>query len=563
MGCNDRSGLVVCSSSSGYVVGEHSVGGLVGSNYSSVLHCFSDSDVRGTFAYTGGLIGNNYEGMVLGSYSTGTVDGSQAVGGLVGGNREGAMVLACYSTGTVHSRYGGGLIGDNLSSYAINCFCTGPVDDGHNSGALVSRNIDKGMIINCFWNTETSGLSRSAGGVGLTIAEMQNVTTYLDAGWDFTDEASNGLHDLWLLPEHSGYPVLSRFHGYEPPDLVGQGVLGAPYLLSNARELGAMIDCGLKASYQLSNDIDMSDVSWSKPVIPMLHGNLDGNHHAIMNLCVAVQGDAHASGKWGSWTSSSGFLGLVGTIKSAGQIMDLEVGEANISGPGGNGVGILTGSNQGTIINCHTSGKVSGEQRAGGLVGNNTFTGRVLNCSSNSIVDGTDDIGGLVGDNDFMGWIQSCCSQGTIRGEMKIGGLVGESAGTIMDSYSLADVSGDQSVGGFVGLLAGQGVIANSYSGGAIVRGWSHTGGFIGQNSAANQPENVANSFWDTVTSGSSTSAGGTGKATPDMHTASTFLDVGWDFVDEMDNGTDDTWWILEGLDYPRLWWESGLTGIY
>lgn len=22
-------------------------------------------------------------------------------------------------------------------------------------------------------------------------------------------------------------------------------------------------------------------------------------------------------------------------------------------------------------------------------------------------------------------------------------------------------------------------------------------------------------------------------------------------------NGTDDIWWILEGKDYPRLWWEA------
>ena len=22
-------------------------------------------------------------------------------------------------------------------------------------------------------------------------------------------------------------------------------------------------------------------------------------------------------------------------------------------------------------------------------------------------------------------------------------------------------------------------------------------------------------------------------------------------------NGTEDIWWILEGQDYPRLWWES------
>ena len=46
-------------------------------------------------------------------------------------------------------------------------------------------------------------------------------------------------------------------------------------------------------------------------------------------------------------------------------------------------------------------------------------------------------------------------------------------------------------------------------------------------------------------------------KTTVDMQTASTFLDAGWDFKDETVNGTDDIWWILEGHDYPRLWWEA------
>jgi hypothetical protein len=46
-------------------------------------------------------------------------------------------------------------------------------------------------------------------------------------------------------------------------------------------------------------------------------------------------------------------------------------------------------------------------------------------------------------------------------------------------------------------------------------------------------------------------------KTTAEMQTAKTFLDVGWDFVDETANGTEDIWWILEGKDYPRLWWEN------
>ena len=51
---------------------------------------------------------------------------------------------------------------------------------------------------------------------------------------------------------------------------------------------------------------------------------------------------------------------------------------------------------------------------------------------------------------------------------------------------------------------------------------------------------------------------GAGGETTVDMVTAGTLLDAGWDFVDETENGTDDTWWILEGQDYPRLWWELG-----
>ena len=40
------------------------------------------------------------------------------------------------------------------------------------------------------------------------------------------------------------------------------------------------------------------------------------------------------------------------------------------------------------------------------------------------------------------------------------------------------------------------------------------------------------------------------------MQTASTFLEAGWEIVDETANGTEDIWWILEGQDYPRLFWE-------
>jgi hypothetical protein len=66
----------------------------------------------------------------------------------------------------------------------------------------------------------------------------------------------------------------------------------------------------------------------------------------------------------------------------------------------------------------------------------------------------------------------------------------------------------------------------------------------------------VTNSFWDIETSGQTSSAGGTGKTTAEMQTASTFLEAGWDFVDETANGTEDIWSICEGTNYPRLVWQ-------
>ena len=40
------------------------------------------------------------------------------------------------------------------------------------------------------------------------------------------------------------------------------------------------------------------------------------------------------------------------------------------------------------------------------------------------------------------------------------------------------------------------------------------------------------------------------------MQIAGSFLEADWDFVEETENGTEDICWILEGQEYPRLWWK-------
>jgi hypothetical protein len=275
------------------------------------------------------------------------------------------------------------------------------------------------------------------------------------------------------------------------------------------------------------------------------------------------------------------------------------------------GVGGLVGSNSyGSITASHCSGTVSGERTVGGLVGGNwdgsitksystcavsgewavgglagSNTGSLAQCSSASVVKGAQAVGGLVGRHGYdcpntgaSGGIAvtgraavtvdalavqgpaitGCYSIGPVAGEVSIGGLVGSNRATINNSYSWGETTGEDSVGGLVGengVRCGRSgipaMVADCYSAG-LVTGAGTVGGLVGHNVAGE----TNNSFWDVESNSQAESDGGEGRTTAEMQTASTFLDAGWDFVGETENGTDDTWTILEGHEYPRLTWE-------
>jgi len=195
------------------------------------------------------------------------------------------------------------------------------------------------------------------------------------------------------------------------------------------------------------------------------------------------------------------YLGLFGQLGSGANVSNLGLEAVDVNGTG-DSIGSLVGWNKGSIFTSYSIGEVSGN----------------------------DTIGGFVGDN-FSGTITNCYSTGSVWGDWYVGGLVGDNTGgEINCSYSTGIVAGTgERIGGLVGCNV-HGVL-------------SHIG-------------IVTECFWDIETSGQTDSAGGTGKTTPEMQTASTFLESGWDFVDETENGTENIWWIDEGNDYPRLWWE-------
>ena len=143
------------------------------------------------YYFVGGLVGfSDANSTVSNSYTTVSVKGDNYVGGLVGKNEDSSSINNSYTTGSAKgNNYVGGLLGINNNSTVSNSYATGPVNNGAsgtNVGGLVGNDTGSG-VINSFWDTETTGQDSSAGGTGLSTAEMQNPFTFIDHGWDFAD----------------------------------------------------------------------------------------------------------------------------------------------------------------------------------------------------------------------------------------------------------------------------------------------------------------------------------------------------------------------------------------
>ena len=184
----------------------------------------------------------------------------------------------------------------------------------------------------------------------------------------------------------------------------------------------------------------------------------------------------------------------------------------------------------------------------GGLVGLNRSSGAIRSSSSGAAVTTADldQAGGLVGENE--GSIDDSYATGSVNGRNSVAGLVGRNDGTggndwqhhrqlrrrpghcptatgpaawwpttpagfIIAGYATGAVSGRNDVGGLVGTSYGGGTatvrVIASFSTGAVSR---HAGTTSAASSAPTPAVSVVNnSYWNTETSGQSTSAAGTG----------------------------------------------------
>ncbi len=147
--------------------------------------------------------------------------------------------------------------------------------------------------------------------------------------------------------------------------------------------------------------------------------------------------------------------------------------------------------------------------------------------------------------------ISKVWTTGRVQGADAPGGVYGWGNAALRASWSTATVSGGSSsfkAGGLVGYTWGD--ITASWSAGRVDS--THGGGLMG---TVGSGGTVTDSYWDTGTSGWSTSGGGTGKTTRDLQRPTGYSGIyaNWNLNLDGVTGGDDPWDFGTSRQYPAL----------
>jgi hypothetical protein len=318
---------------------------------------------------------------------------------------------------------------------------------------------------------------------------------------------------------------LSLIWAQSPSTPQGSGTQRDPYLIATLDNLAwlSATPSAWKGSFRQTVDIDAGPTkAWDNGAgfLPIANydkpftGQYDGNGKTISGLFINRDSDAPA--------------GLFGFCKGPSSlILNLSVINADIRE---RVAGILLGNCDSTrVVFCRVSGNVAVTRAGGGLAGAARFITASYSSSRGSVT--------------------------ASAGHSTIGGFAGNMDGSADNCFSADSVwsAGDSSTaGGFTG-CCGHNFrlkLRNCYSSGTVrLEGSSpFTGGLVG---GAIFVDGV-NCFWDTQTSGLSSSLAGKGLTTVEMQARASFTD--WDF-----NYT----WSISAGNYPALrdimeWWPPG-----
>ncbi|MEL6713703.1 MAG: hypothetical protein AAFP86_08010, partial [Planctomycetota bacterium] len=485
-----------CTVLNGAVLGVVSVGGMFGRTAGSTLdRCSARADVEGFTRWAGGLVGHvHLDSSLQGCRTAGTVLGNESVGGM-SGNLHQSVMWGCSSRSAVEGRL---LVGGLTGWMQENLLADPP---------------GTSAILDCSAR-------------GDVLATAGGVVSLVDPGGN----------QIYLIGAAGG--------------LVGWADRGS-YI------------CG---------SIALGDVDGPEGASGSLNGGFVGRAEANCTIaeCMAF-GDVTGSsaGGFASWTMDD--VHISDSVAYGNVTSDWQTG------------GFVGAFERGHLTNCHAHGHVVADGQpnghadpgrllaaAGGLVGYTfpsaaqEFACVITDCSASGSVKSNGQMtGGLIG----LAWgvqvIHSKATGDVKCTERRVGGLVGAFMNSTQSGFqprcellscyasgrviqTMTDPGYDGMVGGLVGEVQTHPAhlhhLHRSYSSGAV-SGSGTVGGLVGESG----PDYLYHPcYWDTVTSGQSTSAIGTGLTTAEMYQQASF--AGWNFPFP--------WTIDEGNDYPRLHWE-------
>jgi len=461
--------------------------------------------------YVGSLVGRNQSGTIERCYADcNVINTGSNTGGLVG-ECWGGTIEDCYTVGYVSGTSAvGGLVGRNGAEVRYS-YSIAAVSGSSDVGGLVGEG-GWGRVVMGFWDMTATGTTVSYGGFGRSTVQMKTAANY--TGW------ANG---TWKIDEAIDYPSLvwenstgTVINNAITQTYPGTGIESDPFILSSATDLVCLSKrpTDWNDYIELANDINLAGVNDYMP-IAYFTGTLNGNGYSIKNLAFDI-----------NFTTAN--MALISYAGYGSTIHDLGIEDANIEGPDMT-AGLVGLNSSGTIEHCFTTGRISGIDDVAGLVGKNS-NGDVNSCYNLAEVNGNYRVAGIAGTN--FGDISNCYNEGDISGAGSTGGLVGQNSDPLINSYSIGQISKVGNYGALVGYNNGQ----------------------------------ISDSFWDTTVTGIAIgySAASTGTATnvlglttPQMWTDTVYINSGWDFLGESDNGRAELWRLcIQGTDYPALAFE-------
>ena len=245
------------------------------------------------------------------------------------------------------------------------------------------------------------------------------------------------------------------------------------------------------AGYELTADLDFSGSSWASG----MGWESIGEFSAESRFTTTFDGSHHTISNLYINRPSASEVGLFGYVGRGGQVRNIGLLDVDVQGSGAQYVGALAGSSEGAINSSYATG--------------------------------------------------------TVMGGYYVGGLVGENGGSVRASYAMVALTATERVGGLVGSNTSTAAISASYATGDVPDTGSYIGGLVGHNNAGT----VSDSYWDTTTSGTTTSDGGTGKTTSELQSPNGYAGIyaNWNLDLDDDGTADDPWDFGTSSQYPRL----------